>query len=221
MTIKRIILPSFILFLLFVVGSFCVIILSKWRLTSLYSIEICTHPRNPIVSEKEFYYYATLQSYYFVNSSYLLEPVKLYYPAMFPFFAMTSEKDAWKWVNNVYTENSNNMNTFQCLVDKDNSIGITKIYNAIMGWILLLMLVIISVLSILVYIFKNRGIQFPSDNHILYFSGSGEIPPLYTEEDPVLPDYERGSYDRTPPSDVISMNSYNTSNPSITEEVSI
>lgn len=218
-TKRDLILRCFVIFLLFIVGSFSVLVINKWRLTELYSIETCTQLREPIVSKKQFYHYGTVQSYYFSNSSYLLEPVKLYYPAMFPFFAMASEKDVWGWMNNLYEKNKNNLGTFHCLVDRDKGLGITERYNMVMGWILLLIIVLALLISIVTNTLKNREeIRQYLTNPILYFSHPEGIPPMYAVSDPALPDYERGSYDRTPPSDELSMLSYSISNSSSTEE---
>jgi len=207
---RNIVISCSTLFLLFMTTLLSSFVVNRWRETGYYSIETCTNPTIFSIKKQQLYYKGVVDAYYFSNKTYLLEPVKLYYPAMYTIFSMSSKSEVKNKITEIYAENKQN-DTFRCLIDLDKNIGIFERYPYALGWIILLFCCVLSIVYILMYMFKkHRDIFYQTDLDI--FIEETEIPPKYTQDDPDLPEYEKGVYDRTPPSDNLSLVSYTITN---------
>lgn len=185
------------LFFLFLCLSFSVIVINKWKITTEYTPSMCIRFQNPIIKMSGIYYRGIIHAHYLTSyTDNLLNPVKLYYPPMYTIFTHTSKEEVSQWIDNITSK----QNIINCLIDTDKKIGIIEPYNHIATWIFLLILSLISIVWIIVSLTKKHT-NTPDINMVSHISET-EIPPLYIEEDPTLPNYtdDRESYDRTPPS---------------------
>lgn len=137
------------------------IIIDKVRNVMTYSNEVCFNATDLVTGGNP------SSSYGEINANVIDEDntsVVLYYPSIYASIARKTVEDVVKWGNNLI-----NSNNFTCMIDYENKVGVTSVYNQDSIWMFSLA---VSIVIILFFMCRSGKANENMNN---------EIPPLYEQ----------------------------------------